>query len=185
MTSPQQSPSPSRPDRPSGIPLVVGLLVIGAALAAFALGFQRWQTSHCLAFYGGGIARAITTAPVVELWQVAPGGGPGRLAGSRRCDVSTAPGIVHLRRGLVEDANFDWRPRDAAPLAADAWRVAVAFRPAADAEPTAVLVIGVGAAGGEMCVVGRPGRIGLGRIEKGLRTWIGTACPGLPFPGGE
>jgi hypothetical protein len=36
-----------------------------------------------------------------------------------------------------------------------------------------------------MGVVGRPGRIGLGRIEKGLRTWIGTACPGLPFPGRE
>jgi|694.fasta_scaffold38078_6 hypothetical protein len=185
MHQPREEPSPRRSSRPSGTPLVVGLLVLGAALAAFALGFQRWQTNRCLAFFGGGVARAITAAPVVELWQLSPGSGPGRLAAARRCDVSTAPGIVHLRRGLVEDANFAWQPRDGARLSADAWKVAIAFRPAPDAAPAAVLVLGVGPTGGEMGVVGRPGRIGLGRIEKGLRTWIGTACPGLPFPGRE
>jgi hypothetical protein len=185
MSHPQQPLSPGRPSRPSGAPLVVGLLALGTALAAFALGFQRWQTSRCLAFYGGGIARAITAAPVVELWNLSPGSGPGRLMAAVDCDVSTAPGMVHLRRGLVEDANFDWRPRTGPRLPADAWQVAVAFRPAAGAAPTAVLVIGAGAEGGEMCVVGQPGRIGLGRLEKGLRTWIGTACPGSALQGRE
>jgi len=179
MTWPTGKPSAAPPGRLSGAALVVGLLALGAALAAFALGFQRWQTHRCLDFYGARVARAITSAPVVELWQLGPGSGPGRLAGIRRCEVSAAPGLVHLRRGLVEDANFAWRPRGEPRLAADAWAVALAFRPAAGAAPVAVVVFGAGADGGEMCVVGRPGRIGLGRLDKGLRTWIGTACPGL------
>lgn len=183
MTWPPGKPSAAPPGRLSGAALVVGLLALGAALAAFALGFQRWQTHRCLDFYGGDVARAITSAPVVELWQLGPGSGPGRLAGVRRCEVSAAPGLVHLRRGLVEDANFDWRPRGGSRRAAEAWTVAIAFLPAAGAAPAAVMAVGAGADGGEMCVVGRPGRIGLGRLEKGLRTWIGTACPGLALGG--
>jgi hypothetical protein len=162
---------------PSGSLVVLGLFAVGLVLAAFALAFQRWQTRRCLDFYGAGVARAITTAPVVELWRLAPGAGPGRFRAVSGCDVSRAAGLVHLRRGLVEDANFDWRPRAAERLEPAAWREALVFRAAAGAAPTAVVVVGAGSAGGEMCVVGRPGRVGLGRLERGLRTWIAGACP--------
>lgn len=162
---------------PSGTLVVLGLFAVGLALAAFALAFQRWQTRRCLDFYGGDAARAITTAPVVELWHLAPGAAPGRLSAVGGCDVSRAAGLVHLRRGLVEDANFDWSPRGPRPLAAAAWSDALVFRAAATEAPSAIVVVGGGPEGGEMCVVGRPGRVGLGRLERGLRVWIADACP--------
>ncbi|MFM8986252.1 MAG: hypothetical protein ACKONH_09385 [Planctomycetia bacterium] len=176
-----QERPPGHPSHPRGGPsgslVVLGLFAVGLALAAFALAFQRWQTRRCLDFYGAGVARAITTAPVVELWRLAPGAGPGRLVAVGGCDVSRAAGLVHLRRGLVEDANFDWRPRAAARLEPGAWGEALVFRTAVGAAPAAVVVVGAGPAGGEMCVVGRTGRVGLGRLERGLRTWLADACP--------
>lgn len=169
----EPAPSPSR----SGRYLVAGLLVLGACLGVFAVVFQWSQTNRCLDFYGAAAARAIVTAPHVELWRLDVAPATGTIAAVERCDVSRAPGLVHLRRGLVEDANFDWRPAAGGRLPASAWDVAIAFAPAADAAPTAILVVGGAAGRRQVCLVGRPGRAGLGRLEKGLATWIADACP--------
>jgi hypothetical protein len=149
--------------------LVVGLMVLGLGLACFAIWFQWQQTRRCLAFYGSDSARQIQAAPRVELWEP-PAGIPGGIETAARTDISRAPGLVHLRRGLVEDANFDWQR---AANAGTAWDAAFAFYATATAAtPATVLVIDFDPAGGTMGVAGRDGRVGLGRIEKGLRSWL-------------
>ena len=186
MTQPLSQRSPAGAPRSSGSRVVVGLLAMGCALAAFALAFQRRQTDGCLGFYGSAVARAITVAPHVEVWHLAAGSTPGRPVAVDRCDVSGAPGLVHLRRGLVEDANFDWRPPAQQRLPAEQWAAAIVFSPAPGARPAAMLAIGFAPEGGALCVVGQPGRVGLGRLERGLRKWVEATCPrpetGPPVP---
>lgn len=161
---------------PRGTWLVVGLVLLGVAAAVTGIWFQRHQTRQCLEFYGATAARRIASAPKVELLLVQPGVEPGRLVAHVRLDVSKAPGLVHLRRGLVEDANFNWSPADregdaSVPprLPSDAWDVAFVF-----AEPlgSTTVVIDLDPSGGSLAVVGQTGRIGLGRIGPGLEKWI-------------
>ncbi len=172
---------------PPGTWLVTGLLLMGVAAAVTGVWFQRQQTRRCLEFYGAPAARLIASAPTVELLLVRPGAGPGRLAAQTRIDVSKAPGLVHLRRGLVEDANFDWLADRTSPsaasqtrLPAEAWDVALVFTEAGGADSAmqprgtgqTTLAIDFDPAGGCLAMVGQPGRIGLGRIGPGLEKWI-------------
>ena len=172
---------------PPGTWLVAGLLLMGVAAAVTGVWFQRHQTRRCLEFYGPSAARLITAAPRVELLRVQPGTSPGRLAVQSQIDVSKAPGLVHLRRGLVEDANFNWQavePADHASiqtrLSAESWDVALVFADPYGTDTQArlhgggqtTLVIDFDPAGGCLALVGQPGRIGLGRIGPGLEKWI-------------
>jgi hypothetical protein len=172
---------------PPGTWLVAGLLLMGVAAAVTGVWFQRHQTRRCLEFYGPSAARLITAAPRVELLRVQPGTSPGRLAVQSQIDVSKAPGLVHLRRGLVEDANFNWQavePADHASiqtrLSAESWDVALVFAEPYGTDTQAqlhgggqtTLVIDFDPAGGCLALVGQPGRIGLGRIGPGLEKWI-------------
>ena len=151
--------------------LVAGLLLLGLVAAITGIWFQWQQTRRCLEFYGPAAARRIAAAPTVELLLVRAGTGASRLAAHTRIDVSKAPGLVHLRRGLVEDANFKWQAGGVAQprLPSAAWDVALVF-----SEPlgSTTLVIDFDSAGGALAVVGQPGRIGLGRIGPGLEKWI-------------
>lgn len=186
----RQSPDTQRPvtqPQSSGVGLVIGLVALGCCLGGFAVWFQWQQTRRCLEFYGPHVASAISLAPRVEIWQLEPAGGPRRLRVLRRIDASGAAGLVHLRRGLVEDGNFTWsaaesgdRPEvgDRPPpsgrhLPAD-WRLAIAFFPdAEEPPPTAVIALAIDSQGrGVATVPGRPGRVTLGRIGSGLRTWL-------------
>jgi len=186
--------SPAAPERSSitppaavgsGARLVIGLLVLGVTAGLVGIWYQRGQTRRCLAFYGPDAARMVTSAPVVELWTLAPGAEPGVLVALERADVTGAPGLVHLRRGLVEDANFRWPVAPSAArgrLPAESWDRALVFADPTTGRPPVVLVIdlaegsgGAGegkGAGGSLAMVGRPGRIGLGRIAAGLATWL-------------
>lgn len=170
-----RSPAPGA----SGRWLVVGLLALGATAGIAAIAYQLRQTGRCLAFYGVDVARRVSEAPVVEVWRLAPTSDAGVLRTVARRDVSRAPGLVHLRRGLVEDANFSWPPGEPSPqrLSGDVWDVALVFSDPEQGGGTATLVIDLPAAGvpgGTLAVVGRPGRIGLGRIAKGLGKWLET-----------
>lgn len=175
-------PSPARGS--SGRWLVVGLLALGVTAGITAIAFQLRQTGRCLAFYGPEVARSVSEAPVVEMWRLGPTDEAGVLHATARYDVSHAPGLVHLRRGLVEDANFSW-PQDASAAAlspAGDWDVALVFSDPPRGGAAAVLVFDLpadGAPGGELAVWGRPRRIGLGRIAKGLGRWFATV-PGSP-----
>lgn len=167
------TPSRGTPFRPGSL-LVVGLILLGVGAASVALWYQQLQTRRCLAFYGTAAARRITKAPHVELWSLAPSGQSGRLVVVGVRDVSTAKGIVHLRRGLVEDAGFRWAdPGPAGRLPAAVWAHALAFGDAATPGDRTVVVLGLDPQGGWLAVAGQPGRVGLGRLGDGLATWLG------------
>lgn len=180
---------PAARDSRRGRQLVAGLLALAVLLAVFAVWFQWQQTRRCLAFYGADQARRIQSSPRVELWSLAPGpqaesdgrdhcGAPERFDPRpwRRLDVSRAGGLVHLRRGLVEDANFDWQAVDAG-----CWDVALAlYDSTSAAAPGCVVLVGFAAeerdapptGRGRLAVLGRPDVLTLGRLEPGLRTWV-------------
>ena len=174
--APIPASAPARPARSRGTAVVAGMLAAAVALATFAVWFQWRQTRRCLDFYGSDVAQLVQAAPRVELWQLAPGAGPSRPEAVRRIDVSQAPGLVHLRRGLVEDANFAWATT--ADAARDrTWTLALAFS-AAGATP-AVLVFDTGSAAPAVAVAGRPGLLVPGPIAAGLRRWLAeTAAAG-------
>lgn len=156
----------------AGTMIVVSLLSLALGLAAFAVWFQWRQTRLCLGFYGADAARRIQTSDRVELWRLAWDGSRRRPVVAERLDVSRAGGLVHLRRGLVEDANFAWGDGGTGSRLPDgAWDEALAFfEPAADA-PATVLAFDMDAPAA-ITVVGRPGRVTLGRIAAGFKTWI-------------
>ncbi len=179
---PPSQPASARAEGPSrGTWLVAALLLLGLAAAITGIWFQWQQTRRCLDFYGPAAARRIAAAPTVELLLMQPGAEPGRLVARSRIDISKAPGLVHLRRGLVEDANFSWQGTDARAsgggtggatpgrLPLDAWDVAFVF-----SEPLGrtTLVIDLDPSRGSLAAVGQPGRIGLGRIGPGLEKWV-------------
>ena len=184
---------PGMPQRSAVSPgtwLVVGLLLLGVAAAVAGIWFQRQQTRRCLDFYGAAAARRISTAPHVELLLLEPGSAPRRLRVSGRLDVSQAAGLVHLRRGLVEDANFRWPEGGAAAtperLPLDSWDVAMVFSTAGVDGESEALVVDFDRSGGAIAVVGRPGRIGLGRLGAGLEKWMtSTLGPAISLKQGQ
>ena len=156
-----------------GRSLVVGLVLLGLAAAATGIGYQRWQTVRCLEFYGPEVARLVASAPRVELLTLAPGAGPGRLVATMVRDVTNAKGLVHLRRGLVEDANFAWVDSAGPARRPDgAWDLALVFSDPAVPTARATLVVDLDEQGGSLAVMGKPGRVGLGRIGRGLEKWV-------------
>ncbi len=175
---------PSRGGPPTGTTVVLGVILLAATLAGFAVWFQWGQTRRCLGFFGPEITRQIQSAAGVELWFLEPGAsGPVVV---RRQDVSRAAGLVHLRRGLIEDVNYRWpdgdgpAPLSRAPLPPAAWDFALAFFTDVVAEapvaspsflPAAVVAIDLDEPG-SLTVVGRPGRVALGRLGPGLRRWV-------------
>jgi hypothetical protein len=174
--------------------VVVGMLGLGAALALYAVAHQREQTRRCLGLFGADAAKAIASAAHVELWRLRPTGRDGRLEAVTRRDVSRAAGLVHLRRGLVEDANYTWPtgpvPEARLPPAAWDWALVFADGEAASEAGEPILVVLDLPAGpsppgdaGWLAVVGRAGRVRLGRIGPGLERWIAEA--GGLAPGGR
>jgi hypothetical protein len=179
-----------------GAAIVAGLLILALGLGLFAVWFQRGQTRRCLEFFGPEAARRLQAATRVEVWRLEPR--DGRVRAVDRIDASHAPGLVHLRRGLIEDFNYDWgkggleRPSEQGrrpPLPADAWDQAVAFfgpsrsggaaafpdDPAGATSASMTVVAFDLDGGGAATVVGRPGRVGLGRLRTGLATWLDDA----------
>lgn len=161
--------------------LVVGLVLLATGLGLFAVWFQWGQTRRCLEFLGPVAAARLQEAPIVELWSLAAA--DGRVRGVERFDISRAPGLVHLRRGLVEDVNYRW-PAEAgsgagqARLPAATWDVALAFRDEASSSPATILAFDLDGTGA-MTLVGHAGRVELGRLGPGLRRWIETAKAGF------
>jgi hypothetical protein len=169
--------------------VVVTVVLMAVALGAFAVWFQWGQTRRCLRFLGPEVAGTIQSAPAVEIWDLGSDGE--RIWRTTSLDASHAPGLVHLRRGLIEDVNYDWDAGDhagaAVPLRSAAWDVAIVFHgpgpganPGASAQQTVVLAVDLDPPG-SLTVVGRPGRVTLGRLRSGLAKWVeATQKMGIP-----
>jgi hypothetical protein len=171
-----------RPAVPGGVGsmLVVALLLVAVGLALFAVWFQWSQTRRCLAFYGAEAARSIQSAPRVELWRLQWNAASGRVRALERVDISAARGLVHLRRGLVEDANFKWSADATGRRSAPGWDVALAFFGSPhQVVPSATMAIDLDEPG-SLVLVGRAGRVGLGRMGRGLRNWIEATLAEAP-----
>lgn len=167
---------------------VVLMVGLGAGLALFGILHQRSQTLRCLRFLGAAAARRVAASNHVELLRLRPGDREGRLVAVDRWDISAARGVVHLRRGLVEDANYEWLapPADGSAAASGRerlpssdWKWGIAFAGSAravDADESTILAFAPGGSEGNrpgwMTLVGAAGRVRLGRIDKGLSTWI-------------
>jgi len=159
----------------TGRALVVSLMLVAIGLASFAVWFQWRQARRCLTFCGPEVGRQIQSASRVELWRLDDGGPRPRVVD--RLDVSRAAGLVHLRRGLVEDANYEWTLPGPRPASAT-WDEALAFfDPAASPAPTVVVAIDLDAPETAATVMGRPGRVGLGRLGPGIHAWIDATRP--------
>lgn len=170
--------APARPSagRPSGVGIgtvvVLALLLLAVSLAMFAIWFQWRQTRRCLAFYGPAAARRIQAGGRVELWRLAWNDERRRPVVAERLDVSRAAGLVHLRRGLVEDANFSWDDGPGGGRLPDgAWDQALAFFDASGDSPPTVLAFELDRPQA-ITVVGRPGRVTMGRIARGFAVWL-------------
>lgn len=111
--------------RNSGKLLILGILVLAAALAGAAWWF-RYETTHRAAhFWGPETARLIRDAPKVTLFQK-PSADTIRQAleeptrasfDDSAVDVSHARGLLHLRNALLEDRSFLWPASGEQPLA--------------------------------------------------------------------
>ncbi len=202
---PSQVTPPPAVGPASGRGVVLLMVGLGAGLALFAILHQRNQTVRCLRFLGAPAARRIAASSHVELLRLQPGDREGRVLAVERWDISSARGVVHLRRGLVEDANYAWSARDddrsdaGGRLPAAAWRWGIAFAGSAGAGGTirddgaTILAFapgeGDGGTTGWMTLVGAAGRVRLGRIDRGISTWIedflaerGSAATGVGNP---
>lgn len=151
--------------------MVCVFLVLALGLAGFAVWFQWSQTNRCLGFFGADIAAAIQSSQKVEIWHLESDGT--RLWRTRSQDVSQAPGLVHLRRGLIEDGNYSWEDgaggQAPSRLPFHAWDFALAFF--SDDGTPVVLAVDLDSPG-SLTVLGRPGRVTLGRLRLGLAKWV-------------
>lgn len=146
------------------------MVLLATLLAGFAVWHHRGQTRRCLEFYGSQAAQRIQAADRVELWRLGGAARAERPEAAGRIDVSRARGVVHMRRALVEDANFAW---DQPPSAGSGPAFGLAFYDrATDAEPGTVIVVRLDGERGSLVVEGRDGRVALGTLAKGLRTWL-------------
>lgn len=155
-----------------GTIVVFTVVLLAAGLGAFAVWFQWEQTRRCLAFFGPEVAAAIQSSPTVEIWHLDSDGARIWRAGAQ--DASRAPGLVHLRRGLLEDVNYAWidfagSPSGVGRFPAASWDVALAF--CESGKSPVILAVDLDSPG-SLAVVGRPGRVTLGRLGPGLAKWV-------------
>jgi hypothetical protein len=104
----------------SGRISVVVMLLIGVALAGFAIWRQSRDEVRSRAFWGPKISDLIATAPSVSVLRLEPEGteGAGRLPRVRfagldyvavkSVNISTSLDLNAIRRSLLTDANFEW-----------------------------------------------------------------------------
>lgn len=121
--------------------VIISMVVVAILAAAFAWWHQYLRGARVLAVWGAEHAGRIRLADDCELWQLEPhsadpptDSGDGVPIGdqswaiSRRVSVHGAPGFIHARQALIQDASHDWSssPPDTPPR----WTYALCFRDA-------------------------------------------------------
>lgn len=96
---------------------VVFMLVLGLSAAVFAWQWNRARGRQAAEFWGADVAKLIRSAKQVEAFRL--DGGPFEIEPKvlETKDVSKAPGLLHARNALLEDASFEREhPSAADPL---------------------------------------------------------------------
>ncbi len=99
--------------------LILAMLLLAVAVSLAAVWYLRNLSQRSLAFWGAEAGQLILHAPEVELTRWTAD------APSDALDISKAPGLTNLRRALMQDASFDWRPTRA--QATEKWDYALRF----------------------------------------------------------
>jgi hypothetical protein len=90
---------------------VAGIFLVAAVAAAASLWYLSRQSQRSLAWWGPEAAERMLHAPRVLLLRLGEQADLETLdleaAESR--DISSAPGLSNVRRGLVSDGSFDWQ----------------------------------------------------------------------------
>ncbi|MEZ6069543.1 MAG: hypothetical protein R3C10_04555 [Pirellulales bacterium] len=123
----------------SGTAVVLGLLLLALALATFAWLYARASDRRAQEAWGPERAALMAAAPTAELWELSRHDA-GELDTTSadapllvddepmhivaRYDIAEARGVLHLRRGLIDDTSFDW---DAAADCQPRWTHALSF----------------------------------------------------------
>lgn len=99
---------------------VVFMLLLGLGAALFAWQWNRSRGRQAAEFWGGDVARLIRSAPTVEAFRLktplSDVVADWRTVAESK-DVSKAPGLLHARNALLEDASFEREhPSAADPL---------------------------------------------------------------------
>jgi hypothetical protein len=121
--------------------VIVGMVSVAAVAAGFAWWHQYLRGARVLAIWGSVHAGRIRLADDCELWRLEPRStdSPREVANglaiggriwtiSRRVRVSGAPGFIHARQALIQDASHDWSASQPDP--SPRWTYALRFRDA-------------------------------------------------------
>jgi hypothetical protein len=115
-----------------GTVLVIALAGTGLVAAGVAVWYQHQLTRQALDLWGPAAAQLIEGAPAIELVDLRGdrmNGGTtgGVLHSADAVDISHAPGVLHFRRSLLQDANFVWDSGKAPAISNTDWDYAVRF----------------------------------------------------------
>src|SRR3954463_1323997 len=118
-----ESSEPTTPEI-SGKLVIITVLVVAIAGAAFSWFFRYNATHRAAEFWGQRITRAIRDAAVVQVYTpkrpiTLPKNQSGERAGfiddAELHDISSARGLVHSRNALLEDRSFKWPAEPMSP----------------------------------------------------------------------
>jgi hypothetical protein len=107
----------------SGRWFTIAVVALSVSIALLALWHRSRDTAHVRDFWGADVANLIQNATHVELRKSHIAAGEAASQAKAPSvddfpivqDISTAPGLVHLRATLVEDRYFRWPWRLATP----------------------------------------------------------------------
>lgn len=123
----------------SGRIIIAIVLILAVAMSGGAWLYQYSYSRHAAAFWGAPAARLLVKSPELALLELSPADGdldddPTKkdlVAGQpivAEHDLSTKPGLIHLRHVFTQDSNFDWAAQRREPAAGSHdWGYALRF----------------------------------------------------------
>ncbi|MDX1963001.1 MAG: hypothetical protein SFX18_07600 [Pirellulales bacterium] len=111
--------------------IIATFVLLGMIAGTVGVWWNGWVGRQAMNFWGGAAGRMIRIAPRVEVWRLEPVNVSASVANGnaddnpsvnnllsvndadyrivQRHDLSTAPGLVHLRNAFLVDDQFDWQ----------------------------------------------------------------------------
>ena len=136
--------------------IIAGMLLLAVAAGIAAIWYLRGLSQRSMEFWGPA-SELILHAPLVEVYELS--------STDEAHNISRARGLINVRRGLMNDASYDW---SAQPKPADGnWRYALRFQ---DSKGGATILLSIDPplamkSDRTQCVSTRP-------IAKGLQAFV-------------